>query len=143
MTPATGTSEKGAATGRSPWGEAGATPTAQHGHDDHLIGIRGIRALFDLGRTAAYELVHRPGFPAVIPVSSHSHRWWESEVRAFAATLHAEGQPPVRCARSAEARPGPDAAPLRIAGKMRYARRRGTSPDDQARPSNEDWEASA
>ena len=143
MTPATGTPEKGAVTGPSPLRETGATPTAQRGHDDHLIGIREIRALFDLGRTAAYELVHRPGFPTVVPVSSHSHRWWESEVRAFAATLHAEGQPPVRSARSAQAKPGPDTAPLRIAGKMRYARRRSTSPDDQARPGNQDWEASA
>ena len=130
-------------TGPSSLPETGAMPTAQHGHDDHLIGIREIRVLFDLGRTAAYELVHRPGFPAVVPVSSHSHRWWESEVRAFATTLRAEGQPPVRGARSAQARPGPDNAPLRIAGKVRYARRRGTSPDNQARPSDQDWEARA
>ena len=143
MTPATGTSEKGAATGRSPLREAGATPTAQRGHDDYLIGIREIRALFDLGRTAAYELVHRPGFPAVIPVSSHSHRWWESEVRAFAKTLQAEVRQPVRIARVAQAMPGPDNAPLRIAGKTRYARRRTTSPDDQARPSDQDWKAGA
>ena len=130
-------------TGPSPLRETGAMPTAQHGHNDHLIGIREIRALFGLGRTAAYELVHRPGFPALVPVSSHSHRWWESEVRAFATTLQAEGQQPVRLARAAQAMPGPDTAPLRIAGKMRYARRRTTSPDDQARPSDQDWKAGA
>jgi predicted DNA-binding transcriptional regulator AlpA len=130
-------------TGPSPLRETGTTPPAQHGHDDHLIGIREIRALFGLGRTAAYELVHHPGFPAVVPVSSHSHRWWESEVHAFATTLQAEGQQPVRIARAAQAMPGPDAAPLRIAGKMRYADRRSTSPDDQARPSDQDWKAGA
>ena len=130
-------------TGPSSLRETGATPTALHGHDDYLIGIREIRVLFGLGRTAAYELVHRPGFPAVVPVSSHSHRWWESEVRAFATTLQAEGQQAVRLARAGRAMPGPDTAPLRIAGRMRYARRRTTSPDDQARPSDQDWKAGA
>jgi hypothetical protein len=57
-------------TGPSPLRETSAMPTDQHGHDDHLIGIREIRALFGLGRTAAYELVRHPGFPAVAPVSS-------------------------------------------------------------------------
>ena len=36
---------------------------------DRLIGIREIRQLFGLGRTAAYDLTHRPGFPAPVPVS--------------------------------------------------------------------------
>lgn len=125
-------------TGPSPLRDTGATPPAQHGHDDRLIGIREIRTLFGLGRTAAYELVRRPVFPAVVPVSSRSHRWWESEVRAFAATLQADGRQPVRPARAVQAMPGPDTAPLRIAGKMRYARRRSTSPDDQARTSGHD-----
>jgi hypothetical protein len=30
---------------------------------DTLISIRDIREQFGLGRTAAYELTHRPGFP--------------------------------------------------------------------------------
>jgi predicted DNA-binding transcriptional regulator AlpA len=109
---------------------------------DHLIGIREIRTLFGLGRTAVYELVHRPGFPAVVPVSTRSHRWWESEVRAFATTLQAEGPRPVRRARAAQATPGPGTGSLRIAGKLRYARKRGTSPNDQAHTNGQDWRAS-
>src|SRR6266567_3838412 len=37
---------------------------------DRLISVGDIRALFKLGRTAAYELTHRPGFPAPVRVSS-------------------------------------------------------------------------
>ena len=37
---------------------------------DELISIADIRQLFKLGRTAAYELTHRPGFPAPVRVSS-------------------------------------------------------------------------
>jgi len=110
---------------------------------DHLIGIREIRSLFGIGRTAAYELVHRPGFPAVVPVSTHAHRWWESEVRAFASALQAEGRLAGRPTRVAQAMPGPDQAPHRIAGKLRYARRRGTSPDDHARTNDQDRRAGA
>jgi predicted DNA-binding transcriptional regulator AlpA len=58
---------------------------------DHLISINDIRALFKLGRTAAYELTHRPGFPAPVQVSRRCLRWWASEVRAYAETLQREG----------------------------------------------------
>jgi len=34
-----------------------------------LITIKEIREIFGLGRTAAYELTHRPGFPAPVPIS--------------------------------------------------------------------------
>jgi predicted DNA-binding transcriptional regulator AlpA len=110
---------------------------------DHLIGIREIRALFGLGRTAAYELVHRPGFPTVVPVSTRSHRWWQSEVRAFATALQVEGPQPVRRARAAQATPGPGTDSLRIAGKLRYTRKRGTSPNDQARTNGQNRKAGA
>jgi predicted DNA-binding transcriptional regulator AlpA len=120
-------------TGPSPARDGGAPPPARHGRDDRLIGIGEIRALFGLGRTAAYELVRRPAFPAVVPVSPRSHRWWESEVRAFAAAVQAEGRQRVRPARATRRMQGPDTAPLRISGEMRYARRRGASPDNQAR----------
>jgi predicted DNA-binding transcriptional regulator AlpA len=113
----------------SPTGERSAQPPPKSGHDDRLIGIREIRDLFDLGRTAAYELVHRPGFPALVPVSSHSHRWWESEVRAFAAALQTEVRRP---ARIAHIRPGPGTTSLRITGKMRPARKPGAPADGLA-----------
>ena len=54
---------------------------------DRLISIGDIRDLFKLGRTAAYELTHRPEFPEPVPVSPRCYRWWASEVDAFAATL--------------------------------------------------------
>ena len=59
---------------------------------DRLIGIREIRQLFGLGRTAAFDLTHRPGFPAPVPVSRNAYRWWASEVAAFTAALRAESQ---------------------------------------------------
>jgi predicted DNA-binding transcriptional regulator AlpA len=46
---------------------------------DSLIGIGEIRAIFGLGRTAAYELTHRPDFPAPICLSSRCYRWWAAE----------------------------------------------------------------
>src|SRR6185437_6766287 len=54
---------------------------------DRLICIGDIRSLFQLGRTAAYELTHRPDFPEPVPVSPRCYRWWASEVEAFAAAL--------------------------------------------------------
>jgi predicted DNA-binding transcriptional regulator AlpA len=41
---------------------------------DRLISIGDIRTLFKLGRTAAYELTHRPGFPNPVQVSSRCLR---------------------------------------------------------------------
>jgi predicted DNA-binding transcriptional regulator AlpA len=93
---------------------------------DRLISIREIRQLFSLGRTAAYELTHRPGFPAPVPLSSHAYRWWASEVAAFAAALRIEGQnPPGRSRRRAQQPTLPqETAHLRITGKVRSARSR-------------------
>jgi predicted DNA-binding transcriptional regulator AlpA len=58
---------------------------------DRLISVADIRALFKLGRTAAYELTRRPGFPAPVQVSSRCLRWWASEVGTYAGTLQREG----------------------------------------------------
>ena len=61
---------------------------------DRLIGIGEIRQLFGLGRTAAYDLTHRPGFPAPVPVSRNAYRWWASEIAIFTAALRADSQNP-------------------------------------------------
>lgn len=58
---------------------------------DRLISIGDIRTLFKLGRTAAYELTHRQGFPAPVQVSRRCLRWWASEVDAYADALQREG----------------------------------------------------
>jgi predicted DNA-binding transcriptional regulator AlpA len=97
---------------------------------DRLIGIGDIRELFGLGRTAAYELTHRPGFPAPVPLSSHAYRWWASEVAAFTETLRTAGQnSPARSrrGRAPGPAPSPSTARLRITGAVRPAHR-GKSP---------------
>jgi len=96
---------------------------------DRLISIGDIRSFFKLGRTAAYELTHRPEFPEPVPISPRCYRWWASEVDAFAVTL--------RMKRSEQfARVGstqratklhvshPATPPRRITGKVRAARSR-------------------
>lgn len=92
--------------------------------NDELIGIGDIRTLFKLGRTAAYELTHRPGFPDPVPISPRCYRWWASEVAAFAAALQRErvngSARQVRKPRQ----PDPAMPPRRIAGKVRPARAR-------------------
>ena len=95
---------------------------------DRLIGIREIRQIFGLGRTSAYDLTHRPGFPAPVPFSPRCYRWWASEVAAFAAALRAESQNAPRISRRrAQQRTLPEGAtPLRITGKVRSARSRRT-----------------
>jgi len=91
---------------------------------DQLLSIGDIRTLFKLGRTAAYELTHRPGFPAPVQISRGCLRWWVSEVNAYADTLQREG------ARSRTRRTTtPQAAlaaapPRRITGTVRAARAR-------------------
>jgi predicted DNA-binding transcriptional regulator AlpA len=94
--------------------------------NDALIGIADIRKRFKLGRTAAYELTHRPGFPDPVRISPRCYRWWASEVDTFAASLRRE-----RASRSAagpqrkEKPQAPDpAAPMRITGTLRSARTR-------------------
>ena len=86
-----------------------------------LISIREIRALFGLGRTAAYELTHRPGFPAPVRISPRCYRWWAADVAAFTADLRRQARPGnrQRPAASAQDLPG-----LHITGKVRMARPR-------------------
>jgi predicted DNA-binding transcriptional regulator AlpA len=93
---------------------------------DSLIGIREIRRIFRLGRTAAYELTHRPDFPDPVPISPRCYRWWASEVAGFAAALRRE---PVQAnAQPARKPPLPEPDPVapqpRITGKVRAARAR-------------------
>ena len=89
---------------------------------DTLITITDIRRIFRLGRTAAYELTRRTGFPDPVRVSARCYRWWASEVDAFAATLPREhaGQAP-RQARGPRL-PDPGTPPRHITGKVRAAR---------------------
>jgi len=91
---------------------------------DELISIADIRGLFKLGRTAAYELTHRPGFPGHVEISPRCFRWWASEVYEFAATLRRErAQGSTR--RTTKSRlPDPAIPPRRITGKVRAARAR-------------------
>ena len=90
--------------------------------NDKLISIADIRTLFKLGRTAAYELTHRPGFPDPVPISPRCYRWWASEVDAFAASLRREHvRSAARQVRKSH-QPDPPVPPRRITGKVRAAR---------------------
>jgi predicted DNA-binding transcriptional regulator AlpA len=90
--------------------------------NDQLISIADVRRIFGLGRTAAYELTHRPGFPDPVPVSARCYRWWASEVHAFAVALRSErAQQAARPGRSLGL-PDPATPPRRIIGKARAAR---------------------
>jgi len=97
---------------------------------DKLISIRDVRKLFGLGRTAAYELTHRPGFPEAVVISPRCYRWWASEVTAFAASIRSEGTKPKRPLTRARERRVPDlsSSPRRISGKVRVARSRRQAP---------------
>ena len=89
-----------------------------------MISVGDIRVLFKLGRTAAYELTHRPEFPAPVRVSSRCLRWWASEVEAYAETLQREGAQG-RTRRAATRDTGsPAAVSRRITGTVRAARTR-------------------
>jgi predicted DNA-binding transcriptional regulator AlpA len=95
---------------------------------DELISIADIRRLFKLGRTAAYELTHRPGFPDHVEISPRCYRWWASDVYEFAATLRRErARGSTQRARKSRL---PDLAipPRRITGKVRAARARKKAP---------------
>ena len=98
---------------------------------DTLISIRDIRELFGLGRTAAYELTHRSGFPEPIKLSPRCYRWWASEVIAFTADVLPRNAPSRRSReveRAVHRSASPnDSAPLRITGTMRVARSRKAS----------------
>jgi predicted DNA-binding transcriptional regulator AlpA len=93
--------------------------------DDRLISIRDIRIIFGLGRTAAYELTHRPEFPEPVRVSPRCYRWWASEVNAFAASLRARSPKPAsraRTQRAAISQLPHSEAPRHITGQIRTAR---------------------
>jgi predicted DNA-binding transcriptional regulator AlpA len=99
---------------------------------DRLISIGDLRELFKLGRTATYELTHRPDFPEPVPISSRCYRWWASEVNAYADTLRRKrpDQPAgggTRRTAKPQA-PHPAAPPRRITGKVRAARTRREAP---------------
>jgi predicted DNA-binding transcriptional regulator AlpA len=91
---------------------------------DTLITITDIRQIFKLGRTAAYELTHRPDFPDPVQVSARCYRWWASEVDTFTAALpreHARQAPrPTRRPRP----PDPATPPRQITGTVRAAQTR-------------------
>jgi predicted DNA-binding transcriptional regulator AlpA len=88
---------------------------------DSLIGIAEIRTIFHLGRTAAYELTHRPGFPDPVPISPRCYRWWASEVAAFTAALHRQrARSTPRAPKSRQ--PAPAVPPRRITGTIRATR---------------------
>jgi predicted DNA-binding transcriptional regulator AlpA len=89
-----------------------------------LISIREIRALFGLGRTAAYELTHRADFPAPVRISPRCYRWWAAEVTAFTADLRRQAQPGNRQRPARQPAPAQDMPALHITGKVRMARRR-------------------
>ena len=93
-----------------------------------LISIREIRALFGLGRTAAYELTHRPGFPAPVRISPRCYRWWAAEVAAFTADLRRQARPGSRQRPGRQPAPAHDMPALHITGKVRVARRRKEAP---------------
>jgi predicted DNA-binding transcriptional regulator AlpA len=99
---------------------------------DRLLSIRDIRTIFRLGRTAAYELTHRPEFPEPVRVSPHCYRWWASEVDAFAAGRRRERAEPSRSGGSPRAAkqltPQSATPPRRITGKVRAARTRKGTP---------------
>jgi predicted DNA-binding transcriptional regulator AlpA len=98
---------------------------------DSLISIGDIRKFFKLGRTAAYELTHRPEFPEPVPISSRCYRWWASEVEEFAVALRkgAEQRVPGGTRQAKKSRAShPSTTPRRITGKVRPVRtRRETS----------------
>jgi predicted DNA-binding transcriptional regulator AlpA len=96
---------------------------------DRLISIGDIRSFFKLGRTAAYELTHRPEFPEPVPISPRCYRWWASEVDAFAVALRMKRSEQSVRADSTQRATKPHAShpatpPRRITGKVRAARTR-------------------
>jgi predicted DNA-binding transcriptional regulator AlpA len=100
--------------------------------NDKLISITDIRTLFKLGRTAAYELTHRPDFPEPVPISPRCYRWWASEVDAFADSLrrkHRDQSAVGGTPRTTKPQtPHPAAPPRRITGQVRAARSRREAP---------------
>ena len=95
--------------------------------DDRLISIADIRLIFKLGRTAAYQLTHRPEFPDHVEISPRCYRWWASEVDRFADALRRTRSRGSKRRRH-EPRLPEQVLPLRITGTVRAIRdRKGTS----------------
>ena len=89
---------------------------------DRLITITDIRRIFGLGRTAAYDLTHRPDFPGPVSVSPRCYRWWASEVNTFAEALRLERSRP-SARPTVKPRLADPATPTgRISGRVRAAR---------------------
>jgi len=97
--------------------------TGQERHDaDRLMSVSDIRMLFKLGRTAAYQLTSRPGFPAPVQLSRRCLRWWASEIDAYAETLQREGAQRRTRRTTTRQASSPGAQPRRITGTVRAAR---------------------
>lgn len=88
------------------------------------MSISDIRMLFKLGRTAAYELTRRPGFPAPVQVSRRCLRWWASEIDAYADTLQHEGAQRRSRRTTTPQADRPVTEPRQITGTVRAARSR-------------------
>jgi predicted DNA-binding transcriptional regulator AlpA len=95
---------------------------------ERLVSIREIREFFGLGRTAAYELTHRHGFPAPIIISPRCYRWWASEVKSYVASIQRDGAHPRQHVRAQTVRgrraSHPSTSQRRISGRVRAARAR-------------------
>ena len=104
------------------------TEDRQHAHVALTRGTDANHELFAIGRTAAYELTHRPGFPEPIKLSPRCYRWWANEVTAFAATMRRDSATPKQISnahRSAgQPKQSEGMSPLRITGRTRFARTR-------------------
>jgi predicted DNA-binding transcriptional regulator AlpA len=98
------------------------TGTARDG--DNLITMKEIRAKFKLGRTAGYELVRRPDFPARIVISPRCHRWVQGEIDAFGEMMR-DHPVPRRVTASRQAQPpGRAMTPRRLTGEEHPVRAR-------------------
>jgi predicted DNA-binding transcriptional regulator AlpA len=97
-----------------------------------LITIKEIKKIFGLGRTAAYELTHHPGFPAPVPISRRCYRWWTKEVAAFAAELSEQRAATLKishCQKNTDRTPhSRDTRSLQISGEVRIVRSRKEKP---------------
>jgi predicted DNA-binding transcriptional regulator AlpA len=86
---------------------------------DTLIPITDIRRIFRLGRTVAYELTRRAGFPDPVRVSARCYRWWAIEVNAFAAARPRERARQSPRPGTRPRLPDPAAPPRQITGRVR------------------------
>jgi predicted DNA-binding transcriptional regulator AlpA len=91
---------------------------------DKLLSVVDIRAFFKLGRTAAYEMTRRPGFPEPVVISPRCYRWWASEVEAFAISLPRERTRGCSARMTRTQKPHPATPPRTITGRVRTARPR-------------------